>query len=247
MSSPFSADMKIEMLRAALICPDDRLNGELEVAIPDVPDLEIVRVLIKYPSPEELIRTIRVRKINLLLLCVDDFARAEQLARCLDDMMTGFPVITISSRDGVEVLHRLMHMGVREHLTSPIQASTLAEAVAAAAGRLKAHPVSAPSPADLFTFLPAKPGVGTSTIAMSTSCALAEELDVKTLLLDCDLAAGTIQFLLKLGSTASLVDALSTPITWMRISGIKWLRGGTNSTCCMRANSIQGRAWTYPD
>jgi hypothetical protein len=37
---------------------------------------------------------------------------------------------------------------------------------------------------------------------------LAEALDVKTLLLDCDLAAGTIQFLLKLGSTASLVDAL---------------------------------------
>jgi Flp pilus assembly CpaE family ATPase len=51
--------------------------------------------------------------------------------------------------------------------------------------------------------------VGTSTIAMSTSCALAENLDVKTLLLDCDLAAGTIQFLLKLGSTASLVDALT--------------------------------------
>jgi Flp pilus assembly CpaE family ATPase len=51
--------------------------------------------------------------------------------------------------------------------------------------------------------------VGTSTIAMSTSCALAENLDVKTLLLDCDLAAGTIQFLLKLGSTTSLVDALT--------------------------------------
>jgi hypothetical protein len=98
--------------------------------------------------------------------------------------MAGFPVITISSRDGVEVLHRLMHLGIREHLTSPIQASTLAKAVVAAAGRLKAHPVSAPSPADLFTFLPAKPGVGTSTIAMSTSCALAEELDVKTLLLE---------------------------------------------------------------
>ena len=46
-------------------------------------------------------------------------------------------------------------------------------------------------------------------MVLTTSCALAEELDVKTLLLDCDLAAGTIQFLLKLGSTASLVDALA--------------------------------------
>src|SRR5450755_3133103 len=196
------------MLRTILICPDDRLNREVENAIPNISDLEIVRVFARYPSPEEMLRSIRVRKIDLLLLCVDDLSHSEMLAKCLDDMMTGFPIITISSRDGEEVLHRLMHLGIREHLTSPIQLSNLAEAVGAVAGRLKTHPVSKPAAADLFTFLPAKPGVGTSTIAISTSCALAEELDVKTLLLDCDLAAGTIQFLLKLGSTASLVDAL---------------------------------------
>jgi Flp pilus assembly CpaE family ATPase len=195
MIAHLSADMTIEMLRAGLICSDDRLNGELEAAIPDVADLQIVRVLTKYPSPEELLQTIRVCRIDLLLLCVEDFAHSEMLAKCLDDLMTGFPVITISSRDGVEVLHRLMHLGIREHLTSPIQASNLADAVAAAAGRVKAHPVSATLPGDLFTFLPAKPGVGASTIAMSTSCALADDLDVKTLLLDCDLAAGTIQVL----------------------------------------------------
>jgi hypothetical protein len=70
MIAHLSADMPIEMLRAALICHDDRLNGELEVAIPHVADLEIVLVLTKYPSSEELLRTIRVRKIDLLLLCV---------------------------------------------------------------------------------------------------------------------------------------------------------------------------------
>ncbi len=177
--------------------------------MPDVPGLQIVRVLTAYPSPDELLRTIRVRKIDLLLLCVDDFAHSETLAKCLDDLMTGFPVITLSRTDGEEVLRRLMHLGIREHLTSPIQASSLAEAVAAAAERLKAHPVPAMLPSDLFTFLPAKPGVGTSTITVSTSCALAENLDVKTLLLDSDLAAGIIRFLLKLGSTASLVDALT--------------------------------------
>jgi pilus assembly protein CpaE len=131
------------------------------------------------------------------------------LARCIDDLVPGFPIITVSSREGVEVLHKLMHLGIREHLTSPIQESTLADAVEAVRQRLRTHPVSAPALADLYTFLPAKPGVGTSTIAVSTSCALAEDLGVKTLLLDSDLAAGTIQFLLKLGSTASVVDALA--------------------------------------
>jgi pilus assembly protein CpaE len=101
-----------------------------------------------------------------------------------------------------------MHLGIREHLTSPIEESKLAAAVEAVKQRLRTHPVSAPSPADIYTFLPAKPGVGTSTIAVSTSCALAEDLGVKTLLLDGDLTAGTIQFLLKLGPTASVIDAL---------------------------------------
>ena len=204
-----STDVTTKMLRTALICPDDELNQELAVVVPKVSDLGIVRELMAYPSPEELLRLIRVRKVDLLLLCVDDIAHSEMLAKCIDDLVPGFPIITVSSRDGVEVLHKLMHLGIREHLTSPIQASTLAEAVEAVKQRLKTHPVSAPTRGDLYTFLPAKPGVGTSTIAVSTSCALAEDLGVKTLLLDGDLAAGTIQFLLKLGPTASVVDALA--------------------------------------
>jgi pilus assembly protein CpaE len=203
-----SADVTTKMLRSALICPDDQLNRELAAAVPKVPDLGIVRALTTYPSPEELLRTIRVRKVNLLLLCVDDLVHSEMLAKCIDDLMPGFPVITVSSREGVEVLHKLMHLGIREHLTSPIEGSKLANAVEAVRQRLRTHPVSVPNPADLYTFLPAKPGVGTSTIAVSTSCALAEDLGVKTLLLDGDLAAGTIQFLLKLGPTASVIDAL---------------------------------------
>ena len=221
-----SADLTTKMLRAALICPDEQLNQELAVVVPKVADLGIVRELTAYPSPEELLRVIRVRKVDLLLLCVDDFAQSEILAKCIDDLMPGFPVITVSSRDGVEVLHKLMHLGIREHLTSPIQESTLADAVEAVRQRLRTHPVSASTLADLYTFLPAKPGVGTSTIAVSTSCALAEDLGVKTLLLDGDLAAGTIQFLLKLGSTASLVDALEHAENldedlWLQMVG-KW-------------------------
>jgi pilus assembly protein CpaE len=203
------ADVTTKMLRAVLICPDDQLSQELAVAVPNVIDLGIVRALTAYPSPEELLRLIRVRKVDLLLLCVDDFAQSEMLAKSIDDLMPGFPIVTVSSREGVEVLHKLMHLGIREHLTSPIQESTLANAVEAVKERLKIHPVSAPSLADLYTFLPAKPGVGTSTIAVSISCALAEDLGVKTLLLDSDLFAGTIQFLLKLGPTASVVDALA--------------------------------------
>ena len=107
--------MKSRMLRAALICPDDRLNHELEIALPTVADLEIVRVLTRYPSPDELLRTIRVRKVDAVLLNVDESERAAALAKFLDDTMPGFPVITLSIRHGEEILEKLMHLGVREH------------------------------------------------------------------------------------------------------------------------------------
>ena len=61
---------------------------------------------------------------------------------------------------------------------------------------------------DIYAFFPAKPGVGSSTISVSTSCALADELHVRTLLLDCDLMAGITKFLLKLGTSSSIVNAL---------------------------------------
>ena len=102
-----------------------------------------------------------------------------------------------------------MHMGVRDHLTLPVSAAALAEAIESARRRLETHPLARIKLSDLYTFLPAKPGVGTTTIGLSTSCALAEEVGARTLLLDCDLAAGAIQFLLKLGPSASFVDAVN--------------------------------------
>ena len=68
-----------------------------------------------------------------------------------------------------------MHLGVREHLNFPLDASVLANAIDSARRRLVTHPMAAARQSDLYTFLPAKPGVGTSTIAVSASHALAED------------------------------------------------------------------------
>ncbi|HLX42466.1 MAG TPA: hypothetical protein VKR43_03490 [Bryobacteraceae bacterium] len=149
-----------------------------------------------------------MRKLDCLFLEVDDFSRAAELLAFLDSSIPGFPVITLGSQKNFDLLPKLMRLGVREHLTSPIEFPALLEAVRSTEQHLKAHPVATPRLSDLYTFLPAKPGVGTSTIAVSVSCAIAEALGVRTLLMDCDLAAGAIQFLLKLGKSASIADAL---------------------------------------
>jgi pilus assembly protein CpaE len=59
----------------------------------------------------------------------------------------------------------------------------------------------------LFSFLPSKAGVGTSTIALNVSMAISSLPETKALLCDFDLNSGMIHFMLKLTHAYSVVDA----------------------------------------
>src|SRR5579872_4643363 len=195
-------------LKSFLIARGDALRGELETLLPQIPSIEVVGTLKEYPSTDNLFRTVRVRKVDLLFLDLDDFPRAQEVLAFLAVSIPDLPIITLSTHKDETLLVKLMHFGVREHLTSPISREAIEEAVRSSQERLKIQPVAASRLADLYTFLPAKAGVGASTIALSVSCAVAEDVGARTLFVDCDLAAGAVQFLLKLGKSASIVDAL---------------------------------------
>jgi pilus assembly protein CpaE len=196
-------------MRTLLIGPDHALNKELAGALTNFPEIQIVREIGLYPDPDGLMRIIRARRPNFIFLSIDDFARFEALAAAIDDHIPGLLLIGYGRDPNlVELIPKLMHLGVREFLSAPISADQLAAAIRSTAAQLARHPAPLVRMADLTAFLPAKPGVGASTIAISTSCALAHELGVRTILLDCDLAAGTSKFLLKLGNSASLVNAM---------------------------------------
>lgn len=196
------------MLRSILIGSGEALSAELTAALAAIPEVEMVRALSGYPAPEELQRSIRTHKPDFLFLCMDDLSQAESLIARLDDLLPGFLVVGLGSPLEADALRKLMRWGIREYLASPIQAAELAGVIESLKRNLKQHPSPVLRVADLYTFLPAKPGVGTSTIAASTACALAHDLKTHTLLIDCDLYAGSTKFLLKLGTAASIVDAL---------------------------------------
>jgi len=65
------------------------------------------------------------------------------LAAAIDDRMPGLPVISVSrKRDPIELTPKLMHLGVRELLTSPITHEKLGEIIASIARQLAKHPAS---------------------------------------------------------------------------------------------------------
>ncbi len=196
-------------MRTILVVPNAALHQELVTALAEFPEIELVRQITRYPEPEDLLRTVRARKPDFIFISAEEFAKFEALAAGIDDCMPGLPVIcAIREADPVKLIPKLMHLGVRELVTGPVTHEKLGETIASVARQLAKRPAPMVRLADLYAFLPAKPGVGSSTITVSTSCALADELHVRTLLLDCDLMAGVTKFLLKLGNSSSIVNAL---------------------------------------
>jgi pilus assembly protein CpaE len=196
-------------LRVILVIPDPVLNQDLVTALAAFPEIEIVRQVTSYPKPDDLLRIIRAHSPDCVWISAEDFAQFKALAATIDQRMPGLQVITLAhAADPLELIPKLMHLGVRQLLTSPVTHQKLGETLASIAQQLARNPAPVPRLGDLYAFFPAKPGVGATTLAVSTSCALADELHVGTLLLDCDLMAGVTKFLLKLGNSSSIVNAL---------------------------------------
>ncbi|MFB3779801.1 MAG: CpaE family protein, partial [Bryobacteraceae bacterium] len=100
-----------------------------------------------------------------------------------------------------------MRTGIREFLYPPFERHVVREALARVAQVLaRAAPPPAAAGA-VFAFLPAKAGVGTSTIALNVAAALAEQAGFRVLLGDFDLGSGLLDFMLKLEPHHSVTHA----------------------------------------
>jgi pilus assembly protein CpaE len=154
---------------------------------------------------EEAARLRGVNPEHKCILIVDfaDLALALPVARIVD----GRPQIAIIAVKGGasrEELLLLMQVGVRDVLSNFThreirQAASRAAATLASAGETLA---------DLYTFMPAKPGCGATTIT-TYATAMASQLSAEpTLLLDFDIRLGVTSFLLKAEGAHTIVDAL---------------------------------------
>ena len=90
-------------------------------------------------------------------------------------------------------------------MTWPLTQQELAAAIDRLIGQRHSD---ANQPGDLFVFLGAKGGIGTTTIAVNTAAALAEEAPGQTLFIDLHLAYGDAGVFLGVESRFSVLDAL---------------------------------------
>jgi pilus assembly protein CpaE len=141
------------------------------------------------------------------VIIVEDPSGIDQLLKNLEQMAEvvepGRKVIVIGSINDVQVYRRLVNQGVAEYLVGPVSTQEIVEAVVEA--------IRDPSQKEqgrLISFIGARGGVGSTTVACNTAWTLADTAKDETILVDLDLNFGTSALSLNLDPKQAAGDAL---------------------------------------
>jgi pilus assembly protein CpaE len=141
------------------------------------------------------------------VIIVEDPSGIDQLLKNLEQMAEvvepGRKVIVIGSINDVQVYRRLVSQGISEYLVGPVSTQEIVEAVVDAI-----RDPSAKQQGRLISFLGARGGVGSTTVACNTAWTLADMSKEETILVDLDLNFGTAALSLNLDPKQSVGDAL---------------------------------------
>ncbi len=193
------------MLRGVLICPDQELGSALERALLESRCVAVLAALHRYPDAAELERLVSERRAEVVFVSFESPHQFSRVAAVLESKLAGLPIVAVCRQCDHAVLLDLMRAGAREVLSPPFEQTLLREALSRVA-RLLDRPSRTFD--RLYAFLPAKAGVGASTVALNASVALSRIPETTVLLMDFDLNSGMIGFMLKLNSRYSVVDAV---------------------------------------
>lgn len=195
------------MLRGIIISPDERLAEELQELLSPLNTLGIVRWVDRYPNAIDLGRTLRAHSPQVVFLGLQDMDAAFETASRIEACVPGMQIVTFGNNADPQALMALMRIGIREYLGAPFQISDITATLKRVKENLDRNPLRPFESEYIFSFLPSKPGVGTSTIAMNAAWACSRQPETKSLLIDLDLNSGMQRFMLKLDNEYSIVDA----------------------------------------
>jgi pilus assembly protein CpaE len=195
------------MLRGAIVSPDQDLSSRLEQSLADVAYVGVVRSLDHYPDLVELTRVLRAAAPEIVFVSTESMSKAAELVRQVESVGPGIQIIAINRTSNPEVLLEAMRVGIREFLALPFQRQAIHEAITRTAEQLEKRPPTFQSSELVYSFLPSKAGVGTSTLALNVAVAMSRLPETNVMLSDFDLNSGMLRFMLKLDNSYSVADA----------------------------------------
>ncbi|HTR38506.1 MAG TPA: hypothetical protein VMH80_21495 [Bryobacteraceae bacterium] len=195
------------MLRGIIVCPDVDLSERLEALLSEIGIVNVTRTLDRYPNTLELVRFLRAHAPQVIFLSIESTAKALDMAKEVEKNTPGVQIVAISRSVDPQILLEIMRAGIREFASLPFDRQALVDALLRVKEAVQARPPSIETTNQVYSFLPSKAGVGTSTIALNTAVAMSRVPNQSVLLSDFDLNSGMMRFMLKLDNTYCVTDA----------------------------------------
>jgi pilus assembly protein CpaE len=185
-----------------MVCPHRELAGRTGAAFTEL-GIAPVTHLAEYPRMGSLAEAAVEAGCNLCLL--DVASNPEHAMLLIAEASAAMPVVALSTRKDADLILRCLHRGAAEFLAEPT-----APQLRAALDRLERlrAPAGQPKSAAVYCVVPGKPGCGASTLAMHLAMEFKRAGASSVLLVDTDVLAGAVAFLLKLKPAFHLGDAV---------------------------------------
>jgi pilus assembly protein CpaE len=185
---------------------------------------------------------------EVILMAVEEpAARALDTARALAAAMPGIPMIVYSKVDQVDAVRRVMVLGARDYLVTPLQPTRLAEAINIA---LQGHAGDSGEVqhgrGTVITVTGAKGGVGKSVIAVNLALALRQETGKLVAILDADNEFGDVATLLDLTPASTIADLTVEPDK-VDVADIRKVITAHESGLQVVAAAPDGSGWKRPE
>ena len=198
------------MYRILVIAPDESLGAKLAEELEGTGVIGLTKTVNNYPNAADLTRALRVHSIDAVFLSFAMVEEAVQTVRLIEADAAHMPIVGFHNTMDPSVLRESMRAGVREFIAEPFDRHSVMEALSQIKTLLDRRPSVVSTQAEqIFTFLPSKAGVGTSTIAANVAAALARNAVNQVLLSDFDLNSGMLRFMLNLKNEYSVSDAMN--------------------------------------
>ncbi|MFY9852918.1 MAG: AAA family ATPase [Terracidiphilus sp.] len=194
-------------LRVAILDADSQRRNAAAGVLSQISDLAITQAPIFPQNVDDFAKIIQSPYDVVLINADCDQQLTLDLAANLADS-TRTELMVYSSRPDMQLVVQLMHAGVREILTAPLDSAELTAAMERAAERYASNHRESRKNGRLFVFMGSKGGCGVTTIAANFALALTEESKGKTLLIDLGLPLGDAATNLGIKTEFSVFNAL---------------------------------------
>jgi pilus assembly protein CpaE len=209
-------------MRALLICPDADVRGAFQKTADRYSVMRVTKAMDHYPDEEGMRRLIRMWAPDVIFLSMEDAYGAGQVSRQINSEFPTIQRIGLSKAEEPAVFRLALQLRMAELLVPPFDDDRFLEMLKRLSEHLTLHPAKTGNSGQIFAFMPAKGGVGSSTLAANTAWGFADLPDSHVLLADFDVSSGMTGFMFNAEHDFSLRDAAARKKeldeeTWQRL------------------------------